>query len=185
MTDRDAITAMAEANRLAINPGDRFGRWTVVREAESTPRPGGRKTRQFECLCDCGNFRTVRLPSLTGGTSESCGCLKRERSSAAHTKHGHYADYKRTKAYDVWLNMWGRCTNPKVQRYNRYGGRGIKVCDRWKDFSNFLSDMGEPPPKLTLDRLDNDGDYSPGNCAWRTRSQQQLNRSNARKKANA
>lgn len=81
-----------------------------------------------------------------------------------------------TKTYVSWRQMWMRCSNPNVKQYQWYGARGIKVCDRWKDFKNFYADMGNRPEGLTLDRIDNDGDYEPSNCRWATQQEQQRNR---------
>jgi hypothetical protein len=100
----------------------------------------------------------------------------------APVKHGAYVNGKPTKLYRVWLTMRSRCNNPKVDYYHRYGGRGIKVCDRWNDFSNFKEDMGESPgPEYSLDRFPNkDGDYEPGNVRWATNEQQANNTDNVR-----
>jgi hypothetical protein len=106
------------------------------------------------------------------GRTQSCGCLRNEVTVQRSTKHGHTG----TSIYWTWGDMVGRCTNPKHKRYADYGGRGITVCDRWRDFANFLADMGERPPGMELDRIDNDRGYEPGNCRWADRSTQAKNR---------
>lgn len=99
-----------------------------------------------------------------------------------NTRHGHGASRagKRTPTYVSWNNMIQRATNPRHPAWKNYGGRGITVCARWRDFANFLADMGERPEGLSLDRIDNDGDYQPSNCRWATRAQQRLNQRNVR-----
>ncbi len=131
--------------------GQRFGQWVVLVRVEST------KSRQhrFLCQCDCGVQGVVQSADLRSGRSQSCG------HSHQQAKRG-----QRTAAYRVWGDMRQRCDNPKHKKYPDYGGRGISYCDRWNSFESFVSDMGHPPPGLSLDRIDNDGNYEPDNCRW-------------------
>lgn len=112
------------------------------------------------------------------GESRSCGCLKDEILKTASRTHGHSSPV--SPEYRAWNNMRNRCSNPKVNHYQDYGGRGIRVCARWQIFENFLADMGRrPSPLYTLERMDNDGNYEPGNCKWATRYEQQHNKRRA------
>ncbi len=134
------------------------------------------------CLCDCGAFAVIFSGSLTQGLTQSCGCLRRERTSAKNTKHGCGGKgKKRTPEYHSWTHLVSRCTNPKHKFFADYGGRGIVVCDRWlgdHGFENFLADMGEKPePKrlYSIDREEVDGNYEPDNCRWATKKEQNNN----------
>lgn len=155
------------ANKVGTNilidmAGQRFGRLVVVsRVADSRPI-------RWLCKCDCGVEKEVRGASLRLGATVSCDCRRRD----FFKKHG----LCRTPVWAAWANMKSRCGNEKDPKYPSYGGRGIAVCDRWLSFDNFLADMGEPPPGLTLDRIDNDGNYEPANCAWRSLVEQGNNR---------
>lgn len=144
--------------------GRRFGRLVVL-------SPGMAKGRRLTwvCRCDCGaTTGSILGKSLRNGDTRSCGCLHKEQNIT----HGmsHTAIYKR------WASMLQRCRDKNHVSYPNYGGRGIDVCRRWEKFENFLADMGEPPPGTSLDRVDNDGPYEPGNVRWATLSEQRNNR---------
>jgi hypothetical protein len=161
-----------------IQVGDRFGRLAVT--GERLDSRGQHSTRP--CLCDCGTRIAVSERKLKSGGRASCGCLQREaaaRSSAKYCKK-HGASF--TLEYRRWDSMKRRCRDPKTIGYAHYGGRGIKVCERWlNSFEAFLADMGPcPSPKHSVDRIDNEGPYSPENCKWSTATEQQRNKSNNR-----
>lgn len=133
--------------------------------------------RKAKCICDCGNEATVYLHNLTRGlkNTTSCGCVWLDVIRKSNTTHGY--DPK-SLTYRTWVSMKARCYIPSASSYSYYGGRGIKICDKWRnDFLSFLADMGERPSKLiTLDRIDSSGNYEPNNCRWATKKEQCINR---------
>lgn len=129
------------------------------------------------CLCDCGNNSTPISSALISGHSSSCGCLTKKNSANALRKHG----MTNTKVYQSWTSMIERCENKNNPKYHRYGGRGIKICKRWREsFQSFYDDMGDSPLDMTLGRRNNNGDYEPSNCRWENASQQSRNTKNNR-----
>lgn len=146
-----------------------FGRLTVIGEKTD------KKYTWCLCKCSCGNIKWIRKSSLLSGCTKSCGCLRKE-ITRTHGQHG-------TRLYNVWKGMRQRCNNPNNERYNDYGGRGIKICDEWNDFSNFSKWANEHGyhEGLSIDRIDNDKGYSPQNCRWATILAQNNNTRNCRK----
>ena len=156
--------------------GLRFGRLVVVARIGRTEH----RDSLWRCVCDCSIEKVVGRGTLVRGRTRSCGCLSRDRAIEVHTTHGHARVNNHSRTYRVWTSMWSRCTNPKTVCWVDYGGRGISVCERWKSYKNFLTDMGEAPPNLSLDRVDNDKGYMPDNCRWATQGEQSINKRNNR-----
>jgi hypothetical protein len=125
-------------------------------------------------------MRSVELQSLKRGMSKSCGCLRAELTANAKTIHGACKNGQSTAEFTVWMSMRRRCHDLRDLAYKDYGGRGIKVCERWQSFENFFADMGRRPEGLQIDRIDNNGHYEPGNCRWTTCAVQARNRRNNR-----
>lgn len=150
--------------------GYKFGFWTVDFRL---PWKGG---QYAACTCDCGTRKSVHIGSMKRRLSSSCGCNTGAIISASKIRHGGCKRTGTTGEWRSWSAMKYRCYNPNHEQYNDYGGRGIKVCERWMKFDLFLEDMGPRPLGLTIDRIDTNGNYEPGNCIWSTRKTQCRNK---------
>ena len=151
--------------------GQKFGRLLVINFSHRTPR----RRAFWLCQCECGASLEVDQDNLRSGNTASCGCLRREVTIATSTTHGHAAK-DGSPEYESWSAMRARVAATSGERFENYGKRGITCCERWASFENFLADMGPRPEGRTLDRINNDGNYEPGNCRWATASQQVTNR---------
>lgn len=162
---------MSESSMLIDLCGRKFGRLTVVSRAENK----NGKTR-WNCLCSCGNEVKVAAWNLKNGHTRSCGCLQREATSAASSKHKEVG----THLYTIWADMKARCTNPKSTSFPLYGARGVTVCVEWRDYLAFRTwaMRNGYEETLSLDRIDPNGNYEPSNCRWITVSEQHLNKRN-------
>lgn len=162
------------AEKTKQEAGNRYGKLTVLSRAGST----GNKAAWL-CRCDCGTELVVTGDTLRSHGRTSCGCWRGESAINRFTKHGHSNGggvRRESKTYKPWQEMWARCTRVNHPSYENYGGRGISVCKEWRDFSNFLSDMGERPAGTSLDRVNGELGYSPENCRWSDRLTQNRNR---------
>lgn len=144
--------------------GQVFGKLTVLKRIGTTTK----RSALWKCKCECGRTTAVITRDLNSGNTRSCGCL--------HQPHGHARKNKLTPEFRSWQQMLERCNRPKHKSYAYYGGRGITVCPEWLDFAQFIKDVGyKPTPQHTLDRINNDGNYEPGNVRWATRWEQAHN----------
>jgi hypothetical protein len=151
----------------------KFGRLFVTEKVGLDKRSYVR----WKCQCDCGKVIVTTSPCLVSGKSKSCGCLGAENRLKSVTKHGATKNKQQTNEYVIWNGIKNRCYNTKNISYKNYGGRGIKLCEEWHDFSKFLKDVGFRPSKdHSLDRINPNGDYEPGNCRWATKKEQAANR---------
>jgi hypothetical protein len=170
---------MAEPTLARVSPklkdltGRRFGRLIVIGLG-----PARSGSRTWLCRCECGNTKAALSGNLRSGKTKSCGCIRVQANQERNTTHG----LALTPEYRVWLHIKGRCHTPTDANYQNYGGRGISVCQRWRDsFESFYSDMGpRPSARHSIDRVDNNGNYEPGNCRWATKKVQCRNQRTSR-----
>ena len=164
------FNCMAGHNKLKLE-GAIFGRLTVLSQSESVDTGSGLRAF-WNCLCKCGKTLVVSGNLLKQGRKKSCGCLSLESLSNRATTHGK----SHTREFRIWSAMRSRCRNKNVNGYENYGGRGIKVCERWESFDNFILDMGESPSGFSIERKDTNGNYEPLNCIWADRTTQARNK---------
>lgn len=164
--------------RYADLTNKRFGRLFVVGISHVTD---GKKRAYWQTWCDCGMEKNIRADHLTSGVVQSCGCMRKERAAAASTLACLTHGMTGTQTYRSWSGMVQRCTNSKNPKYPDYGGRGVKVCERWLSFDNFLADMGASPQGYSIDRIDVNGNYEPSNCRWASAKTQRSNRRDSAK----
>ena len=160
---------------------EKYNRLLIIEELEPIIKVTEKrrtKIRMVKCICDCGKEKILPLTKVKNNLTKSCGCYNIEKIIERNTKHSNSIRNSRTPEYISWFNMIQRITNPNNHKYSIYGGRGITMCKEWKEFTNFLKDMGKRPTGTTLDRINVDGDYGPENCKWATPKEQANKRRN-------
>lgn len=161
--------------------GQKFGRLTALGPTRKERDVSGRSLLVWQCRCSCGTIIETRSCNLLSGDTSSCGCYQKEGTIARSTKHGHASRGELSSEFIAHKNMISRCQNPKASNYPWYGGRGIRVCERWQSFQAFYEDMGpRPSSDHSIERDDPNGDYEPSNCRWATRAEQGANKRNNR-----
>ena len=166
--------------------GEKFNRLTVIAESEKIANGKNSMQSAWLCKCECGAEFIAAQYKLKSGRTKSCGCFASEAASAKRKlipnalNHGHASHGRLSPTYITWSGMIQRCTYEGNKRWNNYGGRGIRVCEEWKKFENFLKDMGVRPTGKTLDRINVNGNYEPSNCRWATNKEQSLNKTTSK-----
>lgn len=172
--------------RLPLEIGQKYGRWTALEMMRLEPTPqqqrlGKLGNRAALCRCECGTVKPVQVAYLVNGRSQSCGCYRAERTSQLNPERFRIHGMAGHEHFSRWVNMMERCENPQNPKYPRYGGRGIRVCEEWRDVRNFINyletELGPRPDNYSLDRIDNNGNYEPGNVRWASASTQNANQS--------
>lgn len=164
--------------KIVYSSGEKHGTLTLVKFSHS----GKWGTKFWVCRCDCGTEKVFAIYDVYSGHTKSCGCMTSKMKSNAQKKRLNYHGLTETKEYRIWCHMRDRCGRKENPKYKYYGGRGIKVCDRWKKrFINFLADMGKCPNGMSLDRIFVNNDYMPSNCRWASHMTQGSNKRNCKK----
>lgn len=164
--------------------GKQFGKLTVIEKTQSKKYPSGGGGVVYLCLCECGNKKEILAGNLRSGHTTSCGCVQNQTRATIHTKHG----ASNHRLHNIWTDMKQRCYNPKAKSFKDYGGRGIAICDEWKDNFQAFYDWAMAnsySDDLTIDRKDVDGNYCPENCRWATKKEQRHNRRDTKERENA